>query len=182
MTLPHHGKFKYATQPPGPSLKGWATSVPKMVKWAYLGRPLTDLAEIKNPGFKFHPGHFEPGWAGLGPKWKFTDFQNSTSYGSVEVSGAQISNFFEIGSLEPENETKTCPKMAHFVPRAKILNFGPIKLCLMANMGFSGVGNSFLTFRIRLRMYSLRIQCIRDVFWMYLRCILSVIQLQAFYY
>ena len=68
MTLPHHGKFKYATQPPGPSLKGWATSVPKMVKWPYLGRPLTDLAEIKNPGFKFHPGHFEPGWAGLGPK------------------------------------------------------------------------------------------------------------------
>ena len=138
-----------------------------MVKWAYLGRPLTDLAEIKNPGFKFHPGHFEPGWAGLGPKWKFTDFQNSTSYGSVEVSGAQISNFFEIGSLEPENETKTCPKMAHFVPRAKILNFGPIKLCLMANMGFSGVGNSFLTFRIRLRMYSLRIQCIRGVFKVY---------------
>ena len=68
MTLPHHGKFKYATQPPGPSLKGWATSVPNMVKWAYLGRPLTDLAEIKNPGFKFHPGHFELGWARLGPK------------------------------------------------------------------------------------------------------------------
>ena len=123
MTLPHHGKFKYATQPPGPSLKGWATSVPKMVKWAYLGRPLTDLAEIKNPGFKFHPGHFEPGWARLGPKWKFADFQNSTSYGSVEVSGAQISNFFEIGSLEPEYGPKTCPKMAHFLPKVEIFNF-----------------------------------------------------------
>ena len=167
MTLPHHGKFKYATQPPGPSLKGWATSVPKMVKWAYLGRPLTDLAEIKNPGFKFHPGHFEPGWAGLGPKWKFTDFQNSTSYGSVEVSGAQISNIFEIGSLEPENGTKTCPKMAYFVPRAKILNFGPIKLCLMANMGFLGSGNSFLTIKITfenvLYLYRVYLGCIVGV-------------------
>ena len=148
VTLPHHGKFKYATQTPGPSLKGWATSVPKMVKWAYLGRPLTDLAEIKNPGFKFHPGHFEPGWAGLGPKWKFADFQNSTSYGSVEVSGAQISNFFEIGSLEPEIGTKTCPKMAHFLPKVKIFNFGSILLCLTCTMRFLWLESSFLALKM----------------------------------
>ena len=47
---------------------------------------------------------------------KLSDFDKITSYGSVQVSGAQISNFFEIGSLEPENETKTYPKMDDFLP------------------------------------------------------------------
>ena len=45
---------------------------------------------------------------------KMSDFDKITSYGSVQVSGAQISNFFEIGSLEPENGTKSCPKMDDF--------------------------------------------------------------------
>ena len=100
-------------------------------------------------------------------KKKLSDFHKITSYGSVQVSGAQISNFFEIGSLEPENGTKTCPKMAYFVPRAKILNFGPIKLCLMANMGFSGPGNSFLVFKILFENVFYRYR-------VYLGCILGV--------
>ena len=54
-------------------------------------------------------------------KKKLSDFHKITSYGSVQVSGAQISNFFEIGSLEPEIGTKTCPKMAHFLPKVKIV-------------------------------------------------------------
>ena len=98
---------------------------------------------------------------------KLSDFHKITAYGSVQVSGAQISNFFEIGSLEPENGTKTCPKMAYFVPRAKILNFGPIKLCLMANMGFSGAGNSFLVFKILFENVFYRYR-------VYLGCILGV--------
>ena len=99
---------------------------------------------------------------------KLSDFHKITAFGSVQVSGAQISNFFEIGSLEPENGTKTCPKMAYFVPRAKILNFGPIKLCNMSKMGFLGAGNSFLAIKITfdnvLYPYRVYLGCILGVF------------------
>ena len=101
-------------------------------------------------------------------KKKLSDFDKITADGSVQVSGAQISNFFEIGSLEPEIGTKTCPKMAHFLPKVKIFNFGSILLCFTCIMRFLWVESSFLALKMTqdklLYPYPVYLGCIWGVF------------------
>ena len=93
-------------------------------------------------GPKFHAGHFGPVTQPLACK-KMSDFDSTTSYGSVQVSAAQICKNFEDRFARTRERDQNVPKnglfLAQFSAQAKIANFGPIELYFTANMVFLGV-------------------------------------------
>ena len=97
-----------------------------------------DLAQKLGIGPTFDAGHFGPVTQPLA-RQKMSNFDSITSYGSVQVSAAQICKNFENRYVRTRDMGKKLTESGHFwaqfcpiLAQSKMANFGPIDLCFTA--------------------------------------------------
>jgi len=103
-------------------------SHPSFCLWVAKGWFRLEFSSYRNPGFwhlslnfaqklgigpTFHAGHFGPVTQPL-PRQKMSDFDSITSYGSVQVSAAQICKNFENRYVRTRDMGKKLTENGHF--------------------------------------------------------------------